>query len=475
MRQIEHQLRLKFKKAKEAEAKAAIQKDKSELEGEDVDDDSLKRKEHQNYIEMKQDVMEKFKRVKVKGMSHDEAKEKMYEPITSALGKVESAVKKVNEGVQQTDTDIKMLTHRQLPDLPQISFSSDASMLTPTHSPNKEVSQKLSPKLDKNIVLGPIAKEYLPRANDSKFGIWYDRQNKVYSIGRKSIQFDYDNIIIDNQPYVGTRGLWRLLTYTNSPDIDLYTTDDLNTYKNILFLTDSIYQNNDKKTNKPKSSSGQKYTSLIKNFWNMLKRGDENIIEHAGDGILKYDENKIEYKYIHNLNELLQRLHYIYAQEQAGNNNFHNEKLGVIQFIKSSLENVIDSPKGLEYLIRIVCSLPKGSIKEGSGLFNNLLNSLPFELHAPGFNYLGPGTKLEERLKRGDQPINKLDEAAREHDIFYRDHAHTKDRHKADEVLEHRAWERVKAPDADINEKVWAWTTTNAMKAKRYLGMGLKF
>lgn len=105
--------------------------------------------------------------------------------------------------------------------------------------------------------------------------------------------------------YEGTRGLWRLLTYTAGADVDLYTTDDLETYKSILYLTDSIYQNNDTMTNKPKSRGGQKYNLLIKNFYHALKRGEENKTEYTGKGILKYDENKIEYKYVNNLIELL--------------------------------------------------------------------------------------------------------------------------------------------------------------------------
>lgn len=52
-----------------------------------------------------------------------------------------------------------------------------------------------------------------------------------------------------------------------------------------------------------------------------------------------------------------------------------------------------------------------------SSLLNWLINHLPFELHLPGYNYCGPGTKLIKRLKRGDKGVNKLDEYCKEHDI----------------------------------------------------------
>ena len=34
------------------------------------------------------------------------------------------------------------------------------------------------------------------------------------------------------------------------------------------------------------------------------------------------------------------------------------------------------------------------------------------ESHIPTYNYAGPGTRLEKRLKRGDKPINRLDRIA---------------------------------------------------------------
>ena len=41
------------------------------------------------------------------------------------------------------------------------------------------------------------------------------------------------------------------------------------------------------------------------------------------------------------------------------------------------------------------------------------------ELHWPGYQYMGPGTKLKKRLKCGDPGINRLDKLAKQHDIDY--------------------------------------------------------
>jgi Phospholipase A2-like domain len=110
----------------------------------------------------------------------------------------------------------------------------------------------------------------------------------------------------------------------------------------------------------------------------------------------------------------------------------------------------------------------------GKGFFNSFLNKLPFELHMPGgYNYCGPGTRLTERLSRGDTGINPLDEACKMHDITYSKYPNdVAKRHEADKILEEKAWARVNAKNASLAEKAAAWIVTNAIKAKRKLGMG---
>ena len=61
----------------------------------------------------------------------------------------------------------------------------------------------------------------------------------------------------------------------------------------------------------------------------------------------------------------------------------------------------------------------------GRRIVNSVINKLPFELHIPGYNFCGPGTKLEKRLAREDLGINQLDEACRTHDISYSEHKST--------------------------------------------------
>ena len=62
---------------------------------------------------------------------------------------------------------------------------------------------------------------------------------------------------------------------------------------------------------------------------------------------------------------------------------------------------------------------------------NTLVNKLTFEMHLPGHNFTGPGTKLNKRLnpdgtpKEWSIPINRVDNAAYHHDLCYSKHDHT--------------------------------------------------
>ncbi|KAJ8914674.1 hypothetical protein NQ315_017372 [Exocentrus adspersus] len=103
----------------------------------------------------------------------------------------------------------------------------------------------------------------------------------------------------------------------------------------------------------------------------------------------------------------------------------------------------------------------------GEGVLNSIIDKHLGEIHIPGYQFCGPGTKLKERLSKGQQGVNPLDGFCRKHDIAYSQSSDLQDRNKADYELEQRAWERVKSKDAKFGEKAAAWLVTTAMKAKQ--------
>ena len=72
----------------------------------------------------------------------------------------------------------------------------------------------------------------------------------------------------------------------------------------------------------------------------------------------------------------------------------------------------------------------------GESFLNTLVNKLTFEMHLPGHNFTGPGTKLYKRFnhdatpKEWSKPINRVDNAAYHHDLCYSKHDDTKTRNE---------------------------------------------
>lgn len=436
-------------------------------------------KKHEN---LKKKLQEEFADAKKTEEQETYQKEKQFEPITKAIR--EQSTTKPTSGSTKRVQISKHASFRPramstpgkkadifdastLPALPSDTEEDDDTV--------KEQNKSIQVMLETRQDFGSVAREYLSRAEDDKFGIRYDLSGQQLKIGNSPVNIDGDDIVLvkAGKKYTGTEGLWKLLTKNGNIKNDEYTPQDWDNYKEILIETDSLYQKNDPVAKRPKSSQGQKWKKLIKFIYNEhLNKGASSSNTVSGSGLKEYNSNAIEYKYINSMNKLIDRLRFLQAEEDAGNNNFNNEKLSVVKFISDRLEDVVSKPNGLKYVIRCIAALPERSM-EGSGILNDIINNLPFELHAPHTNFLGPGSRLKERLARGDRGVNKLDEAAREHDIWYSEHKNAEDRWVADKILQDVAFERAIAPDAGLYEKLLGLTTGSTMWAKRKLGLGL--
>lgn len=114
--------------------------------------------------------------------------------------------------------------------------------------------------------------------------------------------------------------------------------------------------------------------------------------------------------------------------------------------------------------------------KKAFGLIDNAINKIPIELHIPTYQYAGPGTKLRERLGRGDPGKNELDAACKNHDIAYETCGDSKSRIEADKTLITNAFKRIYAQDAKLDERLAALLVSVLMGAKvglTKMGLGL--
>ena len=98
------------------------------------------------------------------------------------------------------------------------------------------------------------------------------------------------------------------------------------------------------------------------------------------------------------------------------------------------------------------------------------------EKHLPGHNFTGAQTDLIQRLddnnnvKDNNYPINRVDAAAKRHDIFYRDHDDLSERHEADRRM---IQELDAIQNPTMREKLERVVVKKVLQAKLKLGVGL--
>ncbi|XP_065642086.1 uncharacterized protein LOC136073791 [Hydra vulgaris] len=190
----------------------------------------------------------------------------------------------------------------------------------------------------KIVSLGTIATNYLKSAYSNKkaadftFGI-HSKDGKLY-IGKKPILISNNDITIDNKKYIGTNGLWELLT-KSSPDKDIYNEDDLENYKNILKETDAI--SSSKYPGKPRSSRSEKYNKIIKPIWVEIAR-------KSGKGVIILPSDP---------NELVKMLALRIAAFEAGNTGARNEAVAICDELLRQGEIDSENYKSLQNIFRL--------------------------------------------------------------------------------------------------------------------------
>ena len=107
---------------------------------------------------------------------------------------------------------------------------------------------------------------------------------------------------------------------------------------------------------------------------------------------------------------------------------------------------------------------PRRSQRGGKFDVQKLLEKTGMEFHWPGYQYMGPGTHLEKRLKRGDPGINRLDRISKIHDIDYSRSTKLAHKHAADAKM-------IKSIDKLPNKTVTERIVKRIMQAKLKLGV----
>ena len=173
--------------------------------------------------------------------------------------------------------------------------------------------------------IGEVAEKYLRKfatkgEADTTYGL-YDRHGNFY-IGNKPVVIIDNNIMVDNEEYEGTPGLWELIVSKNPTD---YTDDDYDNYGRLMLKTNTFHRDNNPDSNYPKSSKGQKCKRILKTIW-------DNNEEYEGSGVVIIPSDP---------NALLERLDPLLASQEAGHTGVGNKLVSICDELKR--QGVLDT------------------------------------------------------------------------------------------------------------------------------------
>ena len=195
------------------------------------------------------------------------------------------------------------------------------------------------------IKIGPIARKYiqsnLGRAT-TKAGLYSEDDN--LKIGYRPVKIENDDIIIDDERFKGTVGLWELITSKDIPDKTEYKAEDLAGYITIMHITKATYDKNNKRV-----GGNDKMNKLIKPLVKTLeedKSGNKLITE-----INKHFGFEEEYEVPASIpftptkgtglkilpsdpNALINRFDLLFSSKKAGHTGVRNEIVSILDELK---------------------------------------------------------------------------------------------------------------------------------------------
>ena len=206
-------------------------------------------------------------------------------------------------------------------------------------------------------LIGEIAFEFLTKSDiDKNFGVRKDGGH--HSIGDKHVIIkDNDIFLPDGTRFIGTPGLWELITSKN-PKQPSFKDDDYIQYGKLMMKTNSIYNKNDPTQNRPKGNhKGDKWDDILRPIWKEEKKrkaqydpkqqgyqvyqpyqpfqpfqGYKKKEGYEGKGVVVIPSDP---------NALLERLDLLLASQDAGHTGVGNELVSICDELKR--QGVLDT------------------------------------------------------------------------------------------------------------------------------------
>jgi len=290
-------------------------------------------------IEIRKAIKRKYKAFKDGTAESDILLEKQYKPIIEELRKttpgntdIKTELPTVKEEEpmdyeEEQPLDFELTDDEEAP-APDTMSTPKARQLSDLVS--TPLQQESTTQFIKLHFKNPITRKYMTalfkdagghdKEIDNTFGPRYE--NDTLMVGDKDLEFDNDGrILIGGTNYGSSEGLYELL-FKKDPEI--YSKDDLQTYKSILFATNA-HRIGNKPDGKIKSYRDPKYKKIIKSLFPTTGKGMHWKSLGMRD-IVHWDDP----------NELIDRLRHIAMSTESGNRVHGNEILSIMEELREA-------------------------------------------------------------------------------------------------------------------------------------------
>ena len=266
------------------------------------------------YLELKKNIRDNLLSERTGEQQLQTELTKFYRPITetqkATTREITKGLKPIREGIENLPQAITF---------PPIQPIGEAS--------GEEASKKFEEEEDE--LVGDIAIKYLRLDDKNKDKTFGTRKiDGHHYIGDTHIIIHKNNIIIDDEKFIGTPDLWNLIMLKDPFGKD-YTEKDMRNYVKILLKTHVLHQDNNPNNPYPKSSKGNKWNRLLSNVWENRGRFAR---EFEGKGIVIMPSDP---------NALLERLDLLLASQEAGHTGVRNELVSICDELKR--QSVLDA------------------------------------------------------------------------------------------------------------------------------------
>ena len=289
-----------------------------------------------DFIETRKRIKDNFIAKKVGEIEYQTGLTKLFKPVTETQKATAKEITEAQKAAAEKITQELLPIKEGIKKLPgAINF--------PAYPALEMTEEKIT-----NI--GPTASKYLlptfrqkATQSDIKPG---DPKGTFFKIGETPIKIENDDIIIKDERFKGTVGLWKLITSKDIPDKTEYGAEDLRDYITIMHITKATYDKNNKRV-----GGNDKMNKLIKPFVKILEKdGGEGLIDKIEE-YFGFEEEYEEYEEPATIpftptkgtglkilpsdpNALIDRFDLLFSSQKAWHTGVRNEIVSILDELK---------------------------------------------------------------------------------------------------------------------------------------------